>query len=201
MRILALAGSLRADSSNRKLLQNAIDQAPEGATVTEFTSEQLAAVEPFDEDVEATGLPAGAAAFAAAIRSHDALVIATPEYNGSVPGQLKNALDWASRADGAAPEGSLAGLPSSPLYGVPVGVMSASNGQFGAVWARDELAKALRTQGARPIVEPSVTLADADNAFDANGTLKHAGGRARAGELVAATVEMALALRAALAAR
>lgn len=167
IRILGVAGSLREASMNRRLARLAGRLLPEDVEFVEFDA--LGSVEPFDEDVEVGGFPSGAARFAAAIRDADGLFIATPEYNGSVPGQLKNALDWASRADGVVDAPSA--LQGSPLYGVPVAVTSASNGQFGAVWARDELAKVLRTQGARPIIEPSVTIPKGDAAFTDDGDL------------------------------
>ena len=152
---------------NRRLARLAARLAPECVEFVEFDG--LGEIEPFSEDIEATGFPAGAARFAAAIRAADALFIATPEYNGSIPGQLKNALDWASRSDGTVAAASA--LQGSPLYGIPVAVVSASNGQFGAVWARDELVKVLRTQGARPISEPSVTIPKGDSAFTDDGML------------------------------
>jgi chromate reductase len=193
IRILAVAGSLREESVNRRLVRLAARLAPEGVELVEFDA--LGAVEPYDEDLEAErGFPPGAAAFAAAIREADALFIATPEYNGSVPGQLKNALDWASRPDGAI-ETDAGGLPASPLYGVPVGVASASTGQFGAVWARDELAKVLRTQGARPIIEPSVTVPTAHQAFDDDGDLTTAATRERLVQLLDEVAAMVRLLR------
>lgn len=169
IRILVIAGSLREASYNRRLARLAARRAGDrpGIEVVEYA--HLGEVEPYDGDVEATGFPAGAARMAAAVRDSDAVFIATPEYNGSVPGQLKNALDWMSRADGATPE---QGLPGSPMFGRPVAVASASTGQFGALWARDELVKALRTQGARPIAEPSVTIPHAADAFDEDGELR-----------------------------
>jgi chromate reductase len=170
IRVLAVAGSLREASLNRRLVRLAARLAPAGVELVEFDA--LDEVEPYDEDVEAEGMPAGAAAFAAAIRDADALFVATPEYNGSIPGQLKNALDWASRPDGTLPDAT--GLQASPLFGVPVGVASASTGQFGAVWARDELVKVLRTQGARPISDPSVTIANGATAFAEDGSLERA---------------------------
>jgi chromate reductase len=196
IRILAVAGSLREESVNRRLIRLAARLAPEGIELVEFDS--LGAVEPYDEDVEAGGFPPGAAAFAAAIRATDGMLIATPEYNGSVPGQLKNALDWASRPDGHV-EGT--GLPASTLYSRPVAVASASTGQFGAVWARDELAKVLRTQGARPIVEPSVTVPNAHQAFDDDGDLMTAATRERLVQLLDELAAMVRLLREAAARR
>lgn len=191
-RILALAGSLREASLNRRLVRLAVQVAPEGVELVEFDS--LGAVEPFDEDAEASGFPPGAAAFVAAVRDVEGVFIATPEYNGSIPGQLKNALDWASR-----PETGEGSLRASALYGKPVAIASASNGQFGAVWARDELAKVVRTQGGRAIVEPGVAIATADTAFADDGSLRSAATQERLVELLAglrATVELLRAARA-----
>ncbi|MCW2920672.1 MAG: hypothetical protein JWL76_546 [Thermoleophilia bacterium] len=191
IRILGVAGSLREASINRRLARLAGRLVPDGVEYVEFDG--LSAVEPYDEDVEADGFPEGAARFAAAIRDADGVFIATPEYNGSIPGQLKNALDWASRSDGA--RDAVSGLQASPLYGVPVAVASASNGQFGAVWARDELVKVLRTQGARPISEPSVTIPAGDLAFTDDGTLANAEANERVRELLDELVAMVVMLR------
>src|SRR5690606_10700651 len=108
IRILALAGSLREASLNRRLVRLATELVPTGVELVSFDG--LGAVEPYDGDVEdGAGIPPGAQAFIDAIRNSDGLFIATPEYNGSVPGQLKNALDWASRADGAVAHEGLQG--------------------------------------------------------------------------------------------
>ena len=193
IRILVIAGSLREASINRRLARLAARLAPDGVETVEL--DFLADVEPFDQDVEAHGFPPGAARFVEAIRDTDGVFIATPEYNGSVPGQLKNALDWASRSESL--EG---GLQASSLFGVPVAVASASTGQFGAVWARDELAKVLRTQGARPMHEPSVTVPDGRDAFNDDGTLRSSEAVERLRELVQSLVDMVGTLRTARAA-
>lgn len=193
IRILSVAGSLRGASINRRLARLAARLAPDGVELVEFGG--LASVEPYDEDAEAGGFPPGAAAFGAAIRDADGMFIATPEYNGSIPGQLKNALDWASRSESG--EG---GLQASPTFGVPVAVASASNGQFGAVWARDELVKVLRTQGARPIAEPSVTVPLGQEAFDDDGALRNGDATERLRGLVEQLASTVRALREARAA-
>ncbi len=203
IRILGVAGSLREESVNRRLARLAGRLAPEGVELVEFDG--LAQVEPFDEDVESRGFPLGAARFASAIRHADGLLVVTPEYNGSIPGQLKNALDWASRPDGAVEQPqpgtrSRVGLQASPLYGVPVAVASVSNGQFGAVWARDELVKVLRTQGARPISEPSITVPNADTAFTEDGLLANDEANDRLRVLIDELVAMVRMLREARAA-
>lgn len=193
IRILTVAGSLREASINRRLVRLAARLAPDGAELRDFDA--LAAVEPYDEDVEAGGFPPGAAAFVAAIRDADGMFIATPEYNGSIPGQLKNALDWASRSESGA-----GGLQASSTFGLPVAVASASNGQFGGLWSRDELAKVLRTQGARPITEPSLTLAKGHEAFDDDGMLRNAEQSERLRGLLEQLATTVRALRAARAA-
>lgn len=135
MRVLGIAGSLRRDSHNRRLLREAAALAPSGVELVEFDG--LRALPPFDEDDE--GAPGDAvAAWRAAIAHADALLFATPEYNGSVPGALKNAVDWASRP-----------VRGAALRSKPAAVIGASTGMFGAVWAQAELRKVLATAGAR----------------------------------------------------
>lgn len=135
MNILGLCGSLRKDSYNRRLLAAAAAELPPATKLEVF--EQLADVPPYNEDNPA---PAAVHALRAAIDAADAVMIATPEYNSSVPGQLKNALDWASRP-----------FPDNTLRHKPVAVVGASTGLFGAVWAQAELRKVLRTIGAQVI--------------------------------------------------
>jgi chromate reductase len=139
MCVLGISGSLRRDSLNRALLRAAAERLPGGAELVEF--ERLSEIPPYDEDVEAAGPePAAVAELRAAIREADAVLIATPEYNHSIPGQLKNALDWASRPAGR-----------SALNGKPAAVVGASTGMFGAVWAQAETRKVLSAMGGRVI--------------------------------------------------
>ncbi|MCW2923592.1 MAG: NAD(P)H-dependent oxidoreductase [Thermoleophilia bacterium] len=196
IRILAIAGSLREGSFNRLLVRLAASRAPEGVELVEATG--LRDVEPFDADIEADGYPAGVAAFAAQVAASDAVFVSTPEYNGSVPGQLKNAFDWLSRVDGGPDRGA---LRDSPMFGRPAAVVSASDGQFGATWARDEMLKVLRTQGARVVAEPKLALAAAHEAFDADGVLKSPDALERLDGVVVALADTARALRAARAER
>lgn len=137
MRVLALSGSLRTGSHNSRLLRAAAAAAPSGVEVVVAT-ELLRTIPPFDEDHEAVGTPAPVVALKEAIDAADAVLFATPEYNHSIPGQLKNALDWASRP-----------YDATPLKGKPVAVVGASTGLFGAVWAQAELRKVLEASGAR----------------------------------------------------
>jgi chromate reductase len=138
MRVLGISGSLRRDSLNSALLRAAAERLPAGAELVEL--DRLGDVPPYDEDVEADGTPAVVEELRAAVRDADAVLIATPEYNSSIPGQLKNALDWASRPAG-----------QSAFSGKPTAVIGASTGMFGAVWAQAELRKVLGAMGGRVI--------------------------------------------------
>jgi len=157
MRVLGISGSLRRASHNTRLLRAAALELPPGTELVLF--EQLAAVEPYCEDHDGDRTPAGAAALRAAIAPADAVLIATPEYNSSLPGQLKNALDWASRPYG-----------DSVLRAKPVAVVGASTGIFGAVWAQAEVRKVLNAIGARAL-DDEVPVGQADDAFAADGSL------------------------------
>ena len=189
VRVLAIAGSLREASYSRRLTRLAATLDTDGVELVEFDG--LGLIEPFDEDLETTGWPPGAAAWRTALEAVDAVFVATPEYNASIPGALKNAFDWASRAS----EPPFDAIATSPMYGMPVAVISSSTGQFGGVWARDELVKSLRTQGARAVTEPKVAVAAAHQAFDDSGDLRHAPTRTRLGELLQALAAQARALR------
>jgi chromate reductase len=156
MRILGIAGSLRRDSHNRRLLRAAGEALPSGVDLIEWDG--LAGLPAFDEDRETTP-PAPVRAFLEEIESADALLIATPEYNASVPGALKNALDWASRP-----------FPDNVLRDKPSAVIGASTGLFGAVWAQAEVRKVLKASGAH-VLESELPVGMADGAFDADGGL------------------------------
>ena len=157
MRILGISGSLRRDSHNRKLLRAAEELLPPGVELELW--DELKAVPPFDEDDEAGPEPAAVASLRDAVAAADAILIATPEYNASVPGQLKNAIDWLSRP-----------VATTPLRGKPALVVGASTGAFGAVWAQAELRKVLATAGAR-VVEAELAVGHAATRFDASGAL------------------------------
>jgi chromate reductase len=154
MRILGLSGSLRGDSHNTRLLRGAGGLLPAGVELEVF--DQLAAIPPYSEDDEHEPPPA-VAGLRAAIAAADAVLVATPEYNASIPGQLKNALDWISRP-----------VATTPLRGKPAAVIGASTGLFGAVWAQAELRKVLSTIGAR-VVDRELPIAQADEALGADG--------------------------------
>jgi chromate reductase len=147
MRVLGIAGSLRRGSYNHALLREAAERLPAGAELVEF--DRLGEIPPYDADVEAEGIPEPVEALRRAMRDADAVIVATPEYNHSIPGVLKNALDWASRPAG-----------QSALTGKPAAVVGASTGMFGAVWAQAETRKVLGALGGR-VVERELPVARA----------------------------------------
>ncbi len=157
MRILGIAGSVRSDSHNARLLRHAAEQAPDGVDVEIW--EGLKSIPPYDEDDDVEPAPAAVAELRRALADADALLIATPEYNGSIPGVLKNAIDWASRP-----------RAETPLQNLPAAVIGASTGSFGAVWAQAELRKVLASTGAR-VVDLELAVPKCDAAFDGDGHL------------------------------
>jgi chromate reductase, NAD(P)H dehydrogenase (quinone) len=157
MRILAIPGSLRSGSHNRKLLLAAAELLAPDVDFELYG--HLKAVPPYDQDDDTQPAPAEVARLRAAIADADALLIATPEYNSSIPGQLKNALDWASRP-----------LATSVLRNKPVAVIGASTGAFGAVWAQAELRKVLAATGAR-VLDVELAVGHAAERFDEHGVL------------------------------
>ena len=154
MLLLGVSGSLRRGSHNRKLVDAAAAGLPDSVTLHVFDG--LADIPPYSEDDSA---PAAVQRFRSAIAGADGLLFATPEYNGSIPGQLKNALDWASRP-----------FPDNALRGRPAVVVGASTGLFGAVWAQAELRKVLRTAGAE-VLDDELPVGMADSAFTPDGSL------------------------------
>ena len=169
MRILGIAGSLRESSHNRRLLRAAGDRMPPGVALVQWMG--LAEIPAFNEDEE-TDPPAVVKAFLAEIDDADALLIATPEYNASVPGALKNALDWASRP-----------FPENVLRYKPCAVIGASTGLFGAVWAQAEVRKALKASGAH-VLESELPVGLAESAFTDDGDLVDDELTARLGDLL-----------------
>ena len=156
MRVLGISGSLRGDSHNTTLLRAAGEIVEEqGAEFELFDG--LKAVPPYDEDDDVGDGPEAVARLRAAIASADAILIATPEYNSSIPGVLKNAIDWASRP-----------RVSTPLQNKPVVVIGASTGMFGAVWAQAELRKVLGATGAR-VLEAELAVGHAHEHLDEDG--------------------------------
>jgi chromate reductase len=157
MRVLGISGSLRRDSHNSTLLRAAAELLPPSAELQIFDG--LKAVEAYDQDDDVGTGPVGARRLRESIKSAGAVLIATPEYNSSVPGQLKNALDWASRPKG-----------ENALWGKPAAVVGASTGMFGAVWSQAELRKALSASGAR-VIETDLPVGHAHEAFSDDGRL------------------------------
>ena len=159
MRVLGISGSLRRDSHNTALLRAAGRLLPPGAELELW--EDLKAVPPYDADDDYRDEPRPwiLRSLAGAIDEADVVLFSTPEYNHSLPGQLKNALDWLSRP-----------LAASPLRNKPVAVVGASTGLFGAVWAQAELRKVLSAIGAR-VIDRELPVGQAADAFADDGRL------------------------------
>jgi len=153
VRVLAVSGSLRADSYNTRLLEAAAAAAPAGVEVELLDPALVADLPLYDQDLEDEGAPASVDLLREAWAGADAILFATPEYNGSVPGGLKNAIDWASR-----PKFDAA------LTNKTVSVIGASTGQFGAMWAQQDLRKILGIAGAR-VVGDGLPVARAHEGF------------------------------------
>jgi chromate reductase len=158
MRVLGISGSLRRDSYNAALLRAAAERLPDGVELEVF--ERLAEIPAYDADLEEDGeTPDAVADLRERMRAADAVLVATPEYNSSIPGALKNALDWASRPAG-----------ESALMGTPAAVVGASTGMFGAVWAQAETRKVLGALGGR-VLEREFPFPRAQDAY-ADGELR-----------------------------
>ncbi|HZT15209.1 MAG TPA: NADPH-dependent FMN reductase [Gaiellaceae bacterium] len=155
MRVLAISGSLRRGSHNAALLRAAAEEAPRGVDVRLWNG--LREIPPYDADDDVVPGPPAVEELRAAVRAADAVLIATPEYNASVPGALKNALDWASRP-----------LATNAFRNKPVAVIGSSTGAFGAVWSQAELRKVLATMGAR-VVDAELAVGHAQEKLDADG--------------------------------
>jgi chromate reductase len=174
MEILGIAGSLRRGSHNRKLLRAAGAELPPGVVLREWDG--LRELPPFDEDLESAP-PEAVHELLDAIEGADAVLVATPEYNASIPGLLKNALDWASRP-----------FPDNALRDKPAAVIGASTGLFGAVWAQAETRKVLKYAGAQ-VLDTELAVGLADSAFDEHDGLVDPELRARLGELLTELVQ------------
>jgi chromate reductase len=159
MRILAISGSLRADSYNTALANAARELAPAGVEVEVY--EGLGLVPHYDQDLDQEGVeePEAVAVLRRRIAEADALLVVTPEYNGSVPGVLKNAIDWAS-----------ARHRGSWLRNKTVAVAGATTGQYGAIWAQQDLKRVLGIAGAR-VVGDELPVSTAGDKFDGEGRL------------------------------
>jgi chromate reductase, NAD(P)H dehydrogenase (quinone) len=157
LRILAISGSLRDASYNTALLRALREEAPEGIEIELWQG--LKEIPPYDADDDTVPGPDSVEAFRELVREVDAVFFSTPEYNSSVPGALKNALDWASRP-----------LATNSFRNKPVAVIGASAGAFGAVWAAAELRKVLGAMGSR-VTEAELAVGHAMDKFDADGRL------------------------------
>jgi chromate reductase len=157
MKILGISGSLRRESHNTNLLRAAADLLPSGVELEIFDG--LRDVPPYDADRDAERVDPAVERLRNAIAEADGVLIATPEFNGSIPGVLKNGLDWASRP-----------FPDSSLRGKPVAVIGASTGLFGAAWAQAETRKVLGVIGA-DVIDNELPVGQADSAFSDDGRL------------------------------
>lgn len=154
MKVLGISGSLRRNSHNSRLLRAAAELLPPGA---ELEQAGIADLPLYSEDLDTDPAPAPVRRLRDAIASADAIVISTPEYNASIPGGLKNAIDWASRP-----------FPENAFKGKPVLVIGASTGLFGAVWAQAEVRKVLNHIGAE-VLDSELPLGQAHEALDDDG--------------------------------
>jgi chromate reductase len=155
MRILAISGSLREASNNTALLRALREEAPEGVEIELWDG--LKEIPPYDSDDDVVPGPDTVEAFRSLVREVDAVFFATPEYNSSIPGALKNALDWGSRP-----------LATNAFRNKPVAVISSSAGAFGGVWAAAELRKVLAAMGAR-VTEAELSVGHASEKLDDQG--------------------------------
>lgn len=170
LRILGMSGSLRRGSHNTNLLRAAAELLPPGVELDVYDG--LRDLPPYDADRDLDPADPAVEELREAIADADGVLIATPEYNGSIPGFLKNALDWASRP-----------FPANALQGKPVAVIGASTGLFGAVWAQAELRKVLGIIGA-DVIDLELPIGQAEAAFTDDGQLIEREQRAVLSELV-----------------
>jgi chromate reductase len=158
VKVLGISGSLRKASFNSAILRAAVELAPGDVQVT--IHESLRDIPPYDDDQRTgSGYPPPVAALRAALKEADALLIATPEYNFSVSGVLKNAIDWASRP------------PEQPFDGKPIAIMGASTGLFGTARAQYDLRKMFVFLNGHVLNKPEVMISQAATRFDAEGRL------------------------------
>jgi len=174
MRVLAVSGSLRPESHNSRLLRAAQELAPAGVEWDTFDA--LHTIPLFHGEREDMDAPEAVVHWRDRIDAADVVLFATPEYNGSISGVLKNALDWASTP-----------FPDNVLRGKPVLVTGASTGAYGAMWAQSDLRRILGITGAR-VLDGELALARAHEAFDEDGRLHSASQSERLSQLLAALV-------------
>jgi chromate reductase len=159
LRILAVSGSLRSGSHSTALLHAAVEAAPEGVDVELADPGLLADLPQYDQDLDGDAAPMSVQRLREAWDAADAILFATPEFNGSVPGGLKNAVDWASRP-----------RLEAALTNKTVAVVGASPGQFGAMWAQADLRRILGIAGAR-VVGDELSVARVHEKLDDDGRL------------------------------
>src|SRR4051794_15793355 len=181
MKVLAISGSVRTDSLNAKVLRAAAELLDDDVRFAFYDG--LKDVPPYDADDDVEPAPPAVARLREAIAEADALLFSTPEYNSSIPGALKNALDWASRP-----------LATNPTRNKPVAVIGASIGLFGAVWAQAELRKVLAAMGAR-VIEGDLGVGRAHETLDPDAGLVDADHRERLDDLLGALSEEAHPVR------
>jgi NAD(P)H-dependent FMN reductase len=143
--VLVLLGSLRAASINRQLAELAVESAPEGVSLQLF--DRLGELPFYNEDIDNDDVPEPVVTLRAEAADADATLVVTPEYNGSIPGVLKNAIDWLSRPFG-----------DSALKDKPLAVVGAAGGQYGGVWAHDETRKSFGIAGPRVVEELKLSV-------------------------------------------
>ena len=180
IKVLAFAGSLRKDSYNKALIRAAVEVAPENVSIEVF---DLEGIPPFIQDLENTP-PQIVVEFKQKIRNADALLIATPEYNYSVPGVLKNTIDWASRP-----------RVDTPFEGKPIAIMNASIGRFGGARAQYHLRQIFIFLNMHPVNRPEVMLSFAQDNVDTNGKVTNEQTRQLIRQLLDALVEWTKRLR------
>jgi len=180
LNILGFAGSLRKNSYNKALLHAALELLPTGAKLEIF---DLKGIPPFNQDLERQP-PSKVKEFKARIKAADALLIATPEYNYSVPGVLKNAVDWASRPYG-----------DNAFEGKPVAIMSASIGMIGGARAQYHLRQSFVYLNMYPVNKPEVIVTYAPDKIDENGRLRDENTRKLIRELIESLISWTLNLK------
>ncbi len=181
MHILGISGSLRQASLNSAALRACADVLPDGVTLSSF---DLSSIPLYNEDVRVQGLPEPVQQLRAQIKAADALVIATPEYNYSIPGVLKNAIDWASRP------------PEQPFSGKPIALIGATPGGFGTSRAQYHLRQVFVYLNAHLLNQPEVFISAAPSKFDAQGKLTDTATAEQLGKMLVALTDWAHRLRA-----
>lgn len=180
MRILGISGSLRKGSYNTQALKAAQSLVPEGSRLDIYTLHDIPL---YNGDVQDAGFPDAVLAFGETVARADAVLICSPEYNYSVPGVLKNALDWLSR------------LPGKPLEGKPVAIMGASPGRIGTARMQYHLRQVLLAVDARVLNRPEVMIAAGNEAFADDGSFVDERTTEIVGKQLAALVDLAHLLR------